>query len=89
MVEQLWPNFVECQYTDPTAGAEYILSAKLQESPTPVGVDSLPTPSSDGYCKQTRLPVWSTSFASKGGAEKCAVKILRDNFVGAFCCRLG
>jgi hypothetical protein len=26
--------------------------------------------------------VWSTSFASKGGAEKCAVKVLHDNFVG-------
>ena len=82
MVAHLWPNFVECQYTDPTAGAEYILSAKTQESPTPVGVDSLCKPSSDRSCREPRLPVWSTSFASKGGAEKCVVKVLHDNFVG-------
>ena len=89
MVAHLWPNFVECPYTDPTAGAEYILSAKTMDSPTPVGVDSLPKPSSDGSCKQPRLPVWSTSFASKGGAEKCVVKVLRENFVGFVYLRFG
>jgi hypothetical protein len=68
---------------------EYILSAKTLERPTFVGADSLPKPSSDGSSKQTRLPVWSTSFASKGGAEKCVVKVLRDNFVGFFHFRSG